>query len=281
MSSMNDMKVSPDDVLSGHVKKPVSGHMKYGQVTDHDSLLKWGQNCNYSKWKDYMMNYLSKNYSRDSDFTTTGAYHIYDPPVPGVAAFDDATDPFGNLKSVFLKGCNIAASNTEHQLDARERMWGDVWLHLSPASKDRVRQKVAEYNQAFQNKDVLALWNLIENVHGNDGAGNDDQNRMILKLKIQNMIQHSTQSLVDFKDALNDAYEAYEKLGGHKTDILERVQEFLRKLYPDRYSDFYSMFSRNVAIGVVKYPTTLQEAVLLASSYQQNVMIDLLQGDNT
>ena len=38
----------------------------------------------------------------------------------------------------------------------------------------------------------LALWNLIVDLHGNDGAGNDGQDGMILKLKIQNMIQHST-----------------------------------------------------------------------------------------
>ena len=53
---------------------------------NRNNILRWGENCNITKWKEVMIRTLDSNYGINASFTEKGAYEEYDFPPLAVGA---------------------------------------------------------------------------------------------------------------------------------------------------------------------------------------------------
>ena len=229
---------------------------------NRNNILRWGENCNITKWKEIMIRTLDSNYGINASFTEKGAYEEYDFPPLAVGA--DA-----HAKSMYALTCGKLMDDQRKLTNDRVSMWADILQNMSETSQDKVKEdpKFAEYRD--DKKDVLGQWKIILKVHSAAQTGDPVQDRRIQREKIQNMKQGNTESLISFKKRLTDAYNVQKVLNEDVDPVSAeiKVQDFLSKLDPIRYREFNTRINTDVALKVQTYPANLNECVVTIEKF--------------
>ena len=259
-------------------KKGDSRHKSSGETSvrseDKNSILKWGENCNITKWKEFMIRTLDSEYGINASFTEKDAYEVYE--FPELGAHADA-----HAKNMHTMLCGKIIDEQNKLINDRVSMWADILKHLSDTSLDKVKEDGDFITHRNNKKDVLGLWRIILKIHSAAQTGDPVQDRRVQREKIQAMKQGTNESLISFKRRLTEAYSIQKVLNDNVDPVSDevKVQDFLSKL-DIKYNEYCRRLNTDVALKVQKYPDSIQKCVEAIDKFQ-NVNKNELKSENS
>jgi len=231
-------------------------------------LLKFGTNGNFGDVKELLFNKLTQEYSFRAKFINDYKYHIPKPPSLDTMGegYETASEEVKNdaLKVITTE---YAKENSRWMI-AKPKVFATIVSILSPAARAHLETDV-DWIPTYENQDPLTLWNLIKN---NQLLETQNISKETVRYELRNkygiMKMKSEESLLDFRHRFDLIVSNMTSAGCDTIPNKEsQALDFIFRLDDVRYEDFKRTLNNGVIQKTIKWPTTIEQAYVLARSH--------------
>jgi hypothetical protein len=227
-----------------------------------------GQN-NFAHFKASIAVYAVRNFGHLGKVIEQGTYYTA-PLIPPLTeeekAEDEANDDDLN-RILRTERAKARVREQDAQAAQRPALYATIWGQLSSESEQKIQQ-IANWKQIHDEKDPLMLWQRIVATHASSESGNPAMDKQESRRRYAALRQRPDESTSDFKQRTDECLHIMEAVAQSVPPAEDIALDFLDRLDNSRFATLKTLLANSKVLGDDKYPKTLSEAYVLASSFK-------------
>ena len=228
-------------------------------------ILRHGTDNNFPAFKKKLTVAALEKYNDLGRMFDLGAY--FSPEQVDPEMYDLEDDPHG-LNIGDLRDARKGRNRRIERMKAdRAALFAFMLMNVSNESLDAIKLEEG-WDEAYDNKDPLSLWRLLETTHR---VGIASRIPAVLKAEsrraYQSCAQSTYESIVKFKERFDDLLASYVEHENPEMDEDDVAMDFYRALDNSRYASFKTNLVNNINSGAIEQPATLNEMYTQAAAF--------------
>jgi hypothetical protein len=228
-------------------------------------MLRHGTDNNFPAFKKKLTVAALERFNDLGRMFDLGAY--FSPEQIDPELYDLEDDPHG-LNIGDLRDARKGRNRRIERMKAdRAALFAFMLMNTSNESLDAIKLEEG-WDEAYDNKDPLSLWRLLETTHR---VGIASRIPAVLKAEsrraYQSCAQSAYESIVKFKERFDDLLASYVEHDNPEMDEDDVAMDFYRALDNSRYASFKTNLVNNINSGAIEQPATLNEMYTQAAAF--------------